>query len=409
MPSIINATTTNGVTVQGDNSGSLQLATNNGTTAVTISTAQNATFAQTANLPNTFGFKNRIINGDMRFDQRNSGASISTSTTGSQVYSSLDRYAYFVSQASKFTMQQDAGGVTPPAGFTDYLGCTSTAATSIGSGDYFQINQIIEGNNIADLNWGTANAKTITISFWVRSSLTGTFGGALRNSALNRSYPFTYTIASANTWEQKSVTVPGDTSGTWDTNINWGLQVIFSLGMGSTFSGTAGAWASANFASATGATSVVGTNGATFYITGVQLEVGTVATSFDYRSYSNELALCQRYFTIYRGGVYSGVQISSTTFSFPLSVPVPMRTSPTFATTMTDSRFVIASPSGNQWCMYVQNSGYNSYSGSIDTLSLNGPAANSTQYNIGTYGVTLNSFTGFLLGGNVFFSFSAEL
>jgi hypothetical protein len=245
---------------------------------------------------NASSFKNRIINGGMVIDQRNGGASISTSTTGSQTYSSLDRWAYIASQASKFTMQQDAGAVTPPAGFTDYLGCTSTAATSIGSGDYFQINQIIEGYNIADLNWGTANAKAVTVSFWVRSSLTGTFGGSLRNGSINRSYPFTYTISAANTWEYKTITIPGDTTGAWNTTNNWGIQVIFSLGMGSDFSGTAGAWAGANFASATGATSVVSTNGATLYITGVQLEVGTVATSFDYRSYGTELDLCQRYY-----------------------------------------------------------------------------------------------------------------
>jgi len=244
---------------------------------------------------NASSFKNRIINGNMTIDQRNSGASISTSAVGTQTYSSLDRWAYIVSQASKFTMQQNAGSVTPPAGFTNYLGCTSTAATSISSGDYFQFNQVIEGFNTADLGWGTANAKTVTISFWVYSSLTGTFGGSLRNSAINRSYPFTYNISSANTWEQKSVTIVGDTSGTWLTTNGWGVQLIFSLGMGSTYNGTAGSWASANYASATGATSVVSTNGATFYITGVQFEVGTVATSFDFRSYGTELALCQRY------------------------------------------------------------------------------------------------------------------
>jgi hypothetical protein len=245
---------------------------------------------------NNVTFRNRIINGAMVLDQRNAGASISTSTTGAQTYSSLDRWGYIVSQASKFTMQQNAGAVTPPAGFTNYLGCTSTAATSIGSGDYFQINQIIEGYNIADLNWGTANAKPITISFWVRSSLTGTFGGSLRNGAIDRSYPFTYTISAASTWTQISITVAGDTSGTWLTTNNWGLQVIFSLGMGSTYSGTAGSWASANYASATGATNVVSTNGATFYITGVQLEAGSTASPFEYRQYTTELQLCQRYY-----------------------------------------------------------------------------------------------------------------
>jgi hypothetical protein len=185
--------------------------------------------------------------------------------------------------------------VTPPAGFTNYLGVTSSSAYSVVSSDYFAIRQQIEGYNFADLNFGTASATTFTISFWVRSSLTGTFGGAFENDDNNRSYPFTYTISSANTWEQKTVTIAGDTTGTWYKTTACGGKVLFSLGMGSTYSGTAGAWASADYRSATGATSVVGTNGATFYITGVQLEKGSTATSFDYRPYGTELALCQRY------------------------------------------------------------------------------------------------------------------
>jgi hypothetical protein len=238
------------------------------------------------------GFKNRIINGAMVIDQRNAGASI-TPTNGQF---SVDRWSAFLSQASKFSMQQDAGAVTPPSGFTDYLGCTSLSAYSIGDSDFFGFRQGIEGFNLADLGWGTANAKTITVSFWVRSSLTGTFGGVLKNSAANRSYPFSYTISSANTWEQKSITIAGDTSGTWLTTNGIGIEIAWSLGTGSTFSGTAGAWAGANLVSATGATSVVGTNGATFYITGVQFEVGTTATSFEYLDYGNILRQCQRYF-----------------------------------------------------------------------------------------------------------------
>jgi hypothetical protein len=362
---------------------------------------------------NASSFKNRIINGDMRIDQRNLSASISTSTTGSQTYASLDRWGYIVSQASKFTMQQDAGAVTPPAGFTDYLGCTSTAATSVGSGDYFQINQIIEGYNIADLNWGTANAKPITISFWVRSSLTGTFGGSLRNGSINRSYPFTYTISAANTWELETITIPGDTSGTWSTTNGWGLQVIFGLGMGSTFSGTAGAWASANFASATGATSVVSTNGATFYITGVQLEVGTVATSWDFRSYGAELALCQRYYWKNSGGIWTGINIASgAVFSFPVFLPVSMRTAPTFSTNMTDANTsVSAAPNSNQWSLYSQNSGWPTYSGSINTLSASsGPGGQVDQISVGTYSFTpASGTTAFYLGSNIYFQFSSEL
>jgi len=240
-----------------------------------------------------FGFKNRIINGAMMIDQRNAGASV---TAASQY--TVDRWIAYTSQSSKYTVQQNAGSVTPPAGFTNYLGVTSSSSYSVLAGDYFSINQHIEGFNIADLGWGTANAATITLSFWVRSSLTGTFGGALNNNAGNRSYPFTYTISAANTWEQKSITIVGDTSGTWLTNNGLGIKLNLGLGVGSTYSGTAGSWAGAQYLSATGATSVVGTSGATFYITGVQLEKGSTATSFDYRPYGTELALCQRYFQL---------------------------------------------------------------------------------------------------------------
>jgi hypothetical protein len=143
------------------------------------------------------------------------------------------------------------------------------------------------------------------LSFWVRSSLTGTFGGVLRNSAVDRSYPFSYTISSANTWEQKSITIAGDTTGTWLTTNGTGINILFSLGTGSTLSNTAGAWAAGAYNAPTGATSVVGTNGATFYITGVQLEVGTQATSFEYRQYGTEFDLCRRYCEVYRNDAAS--------------------------------------------------------------------------------------------------------
>ena len=229
----------------------------------------------------------------MRIDQRNAGASI-TPTNGQF---SVDRWACFLSQSSKYTVQQDAGAVTPPAGFNDYLGVTSSSAYTVGSAEWFGIAQRIEGFNIADLGWGTANAKTVTLSFWVRSSLTGTFGGSLNNSGFNYNYPFSYTISATNTWEYKTITIAGPTAGTWLTTNGAGVQVHFGLGLGSTYSATAGSWVTtSNILSATGATSVVGTNGATWYITGVQLEIGTSATPFERRLYNQELAACQRYY-----------------------------------------------------------------------------------------------------------------
>ena len=238
------------------------------------------------------GFRNRIINGDMGIDQRNAGASV-TPTDGNYL---VDRFYVRMNQASKFTAQQNSGSVTPPVGFTNYQGIVSSSAYAVLSGDYFRLVQSIEGLNCSDLAWGTASAKTVTLSFWVRSSLTGTFGGALLNSALNRSYVFSYTISAANTWEQKTVTIVGDTSGTWLTTNGVGISVSFSLGAGTTYSSTAGSWSGSLYFAPTGATSVVGTNGATFYITGVQLEVGSVATPFERRDYGRELIMCQRYY-----------------------------------------------------------------------------------------------------------------
>ncbi len=239
------------------------------------------------------GFKNRLINGAMVIDQRSAGASTTVTTTG---YFSCDRWQTGASQSSKFSIQQNAGSVTPPAGFTNYLGITSTSSYSVAASDTFYLLQQIEGYNIADLGWGSANAKTVTFSFWVRSSLTGTFSGFFYNGSGTRSYVFNYTISSANTWEQKSVTIAGDITGTWSTTNAAGIGVGFSLGYGSNFLTTAGSWNTNFYGAATGSVNVVGTNGATFYITGVQLEVGSTATSFDYRPYTTELQLAQRYY-----------------------------------------------------------------------------------------------------------------
>ena len=276
--------------------------------------------------------RNKIINGSMVFDQRNAGASV---TPASGAYT-LDRWQAILSQASKYSVQQNAGSVTLPAGFINYLGVTSLSAYTVGASEVFNINQKIEGLNSSDLAWGTASAVSVTLSFLIRSSLTGTFGGSLQNSAQNRSYPFSFTVSSANTWEQKTITIAGDTSGTWLTTNGTGILLTFSLAAGSTFSGTAGAWAGADYRSATGATSVVGTSGATFYITGVQLEAGSVATPFEHRQYGQELALCQRYYWKIiqgtgTGGGYgiAGYNITGNAVWQIFGFPVTMRATPT--------------------------------------------------------------------------------
>ena len=278
------------IKLKGDTSGeiTIQAPAVAGTTTLNLPATSSTLATQ-----NALGVRNLIINGDMKIDQRNAGSSV---TPANFAYT-LDRWQAVQTTASKFSVQQNAGSVTPPSGHKTYLGITSLSAYSVLTGDIYSINQNIEGFNTAHLMFGTANASTFTISFWVRSSLTGTFGGSVANGANDRSYPFSYTISSADTWEQKTVTIDGDTTGTWvgATNGN-GLVVRFGLGGGSTFSGTAGSWASANYYTATGATSVVGTSGATFYITGVQLEVGDTATPFEHRPYDMELARCQRYY-----------------------------------------------------------------------------------------------------------------
>ena len=272
--------------------------------------------------------KNRIINGAMVIDQRNAGASV----TGNDGVYPVDRFSISASQSSKMTTQQNAGSVTPPVGFTNYTGITSSSAYAVGASEVFVLNQRIEGFNFADCQWGTANAKTVTLSFWVYSSLTGTFGGVLQNSAVNRSYPFSYSISTANTWTQVSITVAGDTTGTWIGATNGtGLIIRWSLGTGSTLSGTAGSWAGATYYSATGATSVVGTNGATFYITGVQLEVGSSATGFEYVNYQTSLANCQRYFIAYTIGQVSNSWAANSNQYLSISFPTQMRTAPSSA------------------------------------------------------------------------------
>jgi hypothetical protein len=292
-----------------------------------------------------FAMRNRIINGAMMIDQRNDGAAV-TVTTG--VYT-LDRWRAYTNVASKFSVQQSS---TAPTGFKNSTLITSLSAYSVAADDQMIFFQKIEGFNVSDLGFGTASASTVTLSFWVRSSLTGTFGGALRNSAANRSYPFSFTINSANTFEYKTVTVAGDTSGTWLTDSGVGLEVLFSLGTGSTASGTAGAWAASGAVSVTGAVSLVGTNGATFYITGVQLEKGSTATSFDYRPYGTELALCQRYCQIIakdnEQAIPSGWYFSSSTeLATDMRLTPPMRTVPTLTQTATAYRANSAGLNGN--------------------------------------------------------------
>jgi hypothetical protein len=297
----------------------------NGTTGVTF---DDSSLQGAAASP--FGLKNRIINGDMVINQRGF-----TGAVGTYTYT-LDRWVSSNNTSSKYTISQSS---IAPTGFSNSLLVTSSAATTVGSSDYYTISQNIEGFNFADLGFGTANAQTVTLSFWVRSSLTGTFGGSIGNYSVTRSYPFNYTISSANTWTKITVTIPGDTSGTWTGATNAGAaNVLFGLGVGSTYSGTANAWTGSTIFVPTGSQSVVGTNGATWYVTGVQLERNTTATPFEWLPYSTELALCQRYYEVISFGAFRGITCQARGANDTngwCSFKVTKRASPTMSTSGT--------------------------------------------------------------------------
>jgi len=284
--------------------------------------------------------RNRIINGDMRIDQRNAGAS--TSVSAGATFYGVDRFAgFFGASATGCTTQQAS---TAPAGFINSFKFAVGTGASSSSGQSAWIGQRIEGLNVADLGWGTANAKTVTLSFYVYASATGTYCVFLTNSAGDRSYVATYTISSANTWEQKTITIAGDTSGTWLTTSGIGVSVRWDLGSGSSYNtATTSAWQAGDYRNTSSQVNVIGTSSATFYITGVQLEAGSVATPFERRQYGTELQLAQRYYyqwnsTGYQAGGFTVAIYSGTVAFCPVSFPVTMRSSPTLAS-VTASNF----------------------------------------------------------------------
>jgi len=332
--------------------------------------------------------KNKVINGDMVIDQRNAGAAITIDTNGEFRFP-LDRFSG-IGQLTDgvFTLQQDSNA---PAGFFKSVKATvTTADASIGATQNYTFRTNLEGQSIGDLNWGTANAKTVTLSFYVRSSVTGTFGGILRNNANDRSYPFSYSISVADTWERKTITIAGDTSGTWLTTNEIGVRIVWSLGSGSSSVGTAGAWAGSNLSGATGQTNLISTLNATWYITGVQLEIGNVATAFQTATgtIQGELAACQRYYYLAVEGATQAIGLVSQ-FSTGLAIglvnfPVTMRTAPTLVQTTGTGYYEIA-----------QNGGTTSYS----SFSAQQASKNAIRLDITTSGKTAGD-SGFLITTN---------
>ena len=334
------AITTTGAVSGGTITGSTSVKTplieyTDGDDAITIADGGGTTFAQTAVIPAITGLasinsgqiggsRNKIINGAMVIDQRNAGASVTPTSGGYQI----DRYQTFTeSSDGVFTVQRVADA---PAGFINSAKITvTTADASIGASQRYLFLQNIEGFNVADLGFGAAGASAVTVSFWVKASVTGAFGGSLSNAAFNRTYPFSYTINSASTWEHKNITIAGDTSGTWSTDNSVGLRVMFGIGVGSSNSGSANAWAGAGYYQPTGAVNLISTLNATLNITGVQLEVGSTATDFEHRSIGEELALCQRYFQFV--GNFSAIGQSTTQLVASLNYQTAMRAAPTLS------------------------------------------------------------------------------
>ena len=276
--------------------------------------------AQISSTPS--GRRNLIINGAAEVNQRSTGT-----VTNGEAYGAVDRFIGFAAAGGTFTLAQSTDS---PDGYNNSILATVTSAdSSIASNDFYGISQRIEGQNVYHLGFGSSAAKTLTLSFYVKSSVTGTFGGAIRNSAGNRSFNFSYTVNSANTWEHKTYTIAGDTSGTWLTDTGIGLRVSWSLGDGSDRLQAAGSWGAGNFAGVTGQTNLITTGSATLQLTGVQLEVGSVATEFEHRSFGEELALCQRYFSL--NCVGTGTATSTTVIQAQIPTIVSMRAAPSIA------------------------------------------------------------------------------
>lgn len=279
------------------------------------------------------GTRNRITNGSMRIDQRYVGQLVNPITSSGY---SIDQWIIAMAGAGyNVRTQGNLNSATPPVGFTSYFGVQNNNVSTPTGTNNLQVQHRVEGYNMSDFNWGTANAKTVTLSFWVQSSLVGTYGGSLRNSANDRSYVYEYRINNANTWEYKTITIPGDTTGTWLTTNNVGIRVIWGLSAGSSSQGNPNQWSADSLTNSINGINWAGTANAIFYLTGVQLEVGSRATEFERISYGDELRLCQRYYQ--QGKAWGYVRNDSATNATQgggscVNFAVQMRSAPTVST-----------------------------------------------------------------------------
>jgi len=254
-----------------------------------ISGANAVSGVTSINLGQVSGSRNKIINGAMEINQRGTSA-----VNTDQAFPS-DRFKTAEAGGGNMTCQVVADA---PASFRNSIKViASTADDCTAAADEYRIMHRIEGNNVVDLYYGASGAKTTTLSFYVKSSLTGNFPVGLENAASNRSHVKEYIINSANTWEKKTVTFVGDETGTWLITNGTGLTVSFVLGAGSNYTGTIDSWQGARVYRGSSSVQMMATEDSTWFVTGIQLEVGSTATEFEYRSIADELALCQRYFT----------------------------------------------------------------------------------------------------------------
>ena len=316
------------------------------TAAITVN---NSDGTATANL-RTRSNKNLLINGEALVHQRGD-ASVAVGD-GNYI---VDRFVFQNNGTLTGTGAQDSTvpDIANSSYFARSIKVTSTSTTAASSaGDYAAIGTRLERNDVANLGWGTSNAQTVTLSFYVRSSKTGIFSAYLiGGDGYNRTFTFEYTIASANTWQKVEKTISGDTGGTWTySSANTiGLGVVFvleNLGSGAGTTSTLNSWVGANnYAGSTNQVNLFDTNGATFYITGIQLEIGNVATDFEHRSFGQELVLCQRYFFTNSSAYF----------------PSPMAMQFEFPTTMRAAPTITHSHSGSPTINNITKVGFNGY------------------------------------------------
>jgi hypothetical protein len=291
-----------------------------------------------------------IINGAMTVAQRGTSAVNSSSSATFRV----DRFKAFSNGGGVFTTEQSSTVPNNEFAYSNKLTVT-TADSSIASSDFYAFNHDIEGYNIIQTGYGTSDAKTLTLSFWVRSSVTGTYSVTAYNSDGSRGYLNTFSISSADTWTKISLSWAGDTGGTWNKTNGTGITIRFDLGGGSAGHGTADQWTtSGTFAAnrTSGSVDWIATSGATFYITGVQLEVGQTASPFEHEDYGTTLRKCQRYYYQPTSAHYPGDNSNGGSSRIVYHFPTVMRSAPSVTLASVSSGTIATILSGNEHYSY---------------------------------------------------------